>query len=475
MGCTSSQSENLPNKRADDNSNLKPVEIVRKMRRNMFGAIQAKSINDHYQILKAIGSGTVGTLFYAKHFKTGDYRTLREINKLTVKDDATIISQEVSILKELDHPNIRKLYECIETSKNVYIAMEFIDGCSLNEKINCSGCETYLFKVILEVFGALHYLHSRGIAHCNICPEYIIQIAGSGYDTKSKIVGFLTAQRLNDKQEIQYNKLKIQYSSPELLRGEFDEKTDMWSCGVLLYDLCVGKLPFPAKTQAGIVECILNGDLDFTNSLFLSLSHSMQHLIKSLMDMDPSKRLTTSIALGDSNYSSCTQRIQIALSALERLRTFKVEAPAARSLLALINLRVGKIDHDIVNYFKELDENFDGKVSQNELVDAYGRLGIDIESEAAGIISNLDLGGSGFIDYTELKVSLMNWGEELKEKNLSKLFQSETRMLGIEALRFDLIDVKQKDWIQFLQDCPNDGCFVSLSDLKRYLKANIAY
>ena len=475
MGCTSSQSENLGNKPNNENSNLRSIEVVRKMRRNIFGAIQAKSINDHYQILKAIGSGTIGTLFYAKHLKTGDYRMLREINKLTIKNDAIIISQEVSILKELDHSNIRKLYECIETSKNVYIAMEFIDGCSLQEKIKFSGCETYLFKVMLELFSALNYLHSKGIAHCNICPDYVIQMPGEGYSTISKVIGFLAAQRLNDKQEIQFNLLKINYSSPELLRGEFDEKTDMWSCGVLLYDLCVGKLPFPAKTQSGIIQCILNGDLDFTNSLFLNLSYSMQHLIKNLMDIDPSKRLTTNIALIDSNYSSCTQRIQVALSALEHLRTFKVDARAARSLLVLINSRLGGTDHDIVNYFKELDENFDGKVSQNELVDAYGRLGIDIESEAEQIISNLDLEGNGFIDYTELKVSLMNWAEELKEKNLSKIFQSESRKLGIEALRFDLIDVKQKDWIQFLQDCPNDGCFVTLSDLKRYLKANLSY
>jgi serine/threonine protein kinase len=280
---------------------------------------------------------------------------------------------------------------------------------------------------------------------------------------------------LNDKQEIKYNKLKIEYASPELLRGEFDEKTDLWSCGVILYDLCVGKLPFPAKTQPGIIECILNGDLDFENTLFLSLSYSMQHLIKSLMNMDPSKRLTTSLALHDSNYSSCTQRIQVALSALEKLRTFQVHSQAARSLLALINLRLGREDHDIVNYFKELDENFDGKVSHDELVDAYGRLGIDIENEADDIIANLDLGGNGFIDYTELKVSLMNWAEELKEKNLSKVFQSENRVLSIQALRFDLIDVKQQDWIQFLQDCPNDGSSVSLSDLKRYLRSNISH
>lgn len=473
MGCLNSQPETVVVKASIETAANSLVQPVKRMRRNIFGAIQATKITDHYQILRAIGSGTIGTLFYARHLKTQEFRTLREINKVTIKDEAASVSQEVSILKELDHPNIRKVYECIETPKNVYISMEYIDGLSLNEKIKTSGCETYLFKVILEVFAALNYLHSKGIAHCNICPEYIIQVGTEGYDTKSKIVGFLAAQRLNDKQDLKYEKLKYQYSSPELLRGEYDEKTDLWSCGVLLYEMAVGRLPYPAKSKAGVIECILNGDIDFTNSLFTSLSISMQHLIMSLMHMDPSKRITTTIAMCDSNYTSCTTRILSSLDALNKLRRFKVNSAAAKSLLMLINSRLGNEDHEIVNYFKELDENFDGKVSKDELIDAYERLGIDITDEADDIMNNMDLSGNGFIDYAELKISLIKWGEELKEKSLSKIFNSETRVLSISALRYDLIDVKQSDWLQFLKDCPNDGNFIQLSDLKRYLRANI--
>ena len=473
MGCLSSQPETVVVKSSIDTAASSLNQPSKRIRKNIFGAIQAKKITEHYKILKAIGSGTIGTLFYASHLKTQEFRTLREINKLTIKDEAESVSQEVKILKELDHPNIRKVFECIETPKNYYIAMEYIDGQSLNEKIKSSGCETYLFKVILEVFDALSYLHQKGIAHCNICPEYVIQVSLEGYDTQTKIVGFLAAQRLNDKQDIQYEKLKFQYSSPELLRGEYDEKTDMWSCGVLLYELAVGRLPFPAKTKAGIIECILNGHLDFSNSLFTSLSISMQNLIINLMDQDPSRRMATSVALCDSNYTSCTNRIKSSLNALSCLKKFKVNTAASKSLLLLINSRIGKDDHDIVSYFKELDENFDGKVSKDELIDAYLRLGIDITAEADDIMNNMDLTGNGFIDYAELKISLIKWGEELKEKNLSKIFNSESRILEINALRYDLIDVKQTDWIQFLSDCPNDGNFIHLSDLKRYLRINI--
>lgn len=473
MGCSKSQIEVLQSKSPQETVGNSLNTTIRRMRKNIFGAIQASSITEHYEIIKATGSSTIGTLFYARHLKTQEIRTLRELNKLTMKDEAVSISHEVNILKELDHPNICKVYECIETPRNVYVVQEYIQGVPLNEKIKNSGCETYLCKVILEVFTALHYLHSKGIAHCNICPEYIIQTDGEDYKSKSKIVGFQAAQRLNDKQEIKFKKIKYQYASPELLRGDFDEKTDMWSCGVLLYDILVGKLPFIAKTKAGVIECILKGEIDFANTLFTNLSGSMQYLIRCLMEIDPSKRLTTADALSDSNYNSCIRRIDISLDALSRLKTFQVNSAAARSLLTLTNERLGKEDHEIVNYFRELDENFDGKVSKEELIEAYERLGIDISEDADNIMANMDLGGNGYIDYSELKVSLMNWSEDLKEKNLNKVFKACDGKINIDSLRFDLIDVKQKDWIQFLRECPNDGVNLRLSDLKRYLRSNL--
>jgi hypothetical protein len=67
----------------------------------------------------------------------------------------------------------------------------------------------------------------------------------------------------------------------------------------------------------------------------------------------------------------------------------------------------------------------------------------------------------------------MNWSDELKEKNLVKVFNASDRRISVDDLRLDLIDVKQKDWNQFLRDCPNDGLWIDLAELKKYLRANI--
>ena len=227
MGCTNAKTEELITQHIIEPNSPVVLTINRRGRRgNLFGASYAESITDHYEILKAIGSGAIGTLFYAKHIRSQEFRTLREINKFSLKEEAVSISQEVNILKELDHPNIMKVYEAIETPRSIYIALEYISGLSLKQKVKATGCETMLATIMLEVCSALNYLHLKGIAHCSLCPDYIFQI-GNGYDSITKIIGFTGAQRLNDKQDVNLKKIRYEFASPELLKGEFNEKTDI--------------------------------------------------------------------------------------------------------------------------------------------------------------------------------------------------------------------------------------------------------
>ena len=325
MGCSKSQPEFLLSKIQTDPNTAGPSAPSAPVRRkrNTFGAVYAESITEHYEILKAIGSGHIGTLFYTKHLRSEEFRTLREINKMYLRDDPLSVSQEVNILKELDHPNVLKAYEVIETPRSIYISLEYINGLSLLEKVKNTGCETMLARVMLDLFSALSYLHNKGVVHTNIIPEYVVQ-AGTGYDIITKLIGFTSAQRLNDKQEINLKKIKYQYASPELLRGDYNEKTDIWSCGIMLYDLLLGRLPFPSKTKNGIVECILNGYLDFSNTLFTSLTEASQDLIKSLLRMDPSKRPSAQTAMMHPMLNAAKGKISVSLEAIKSLRLFKV-------------------------------------------------------------------------------------------------------------------------------------------------------
>ena len=92
----------------------------------------------------------------------------------------------------------------------------------------------------------------------------------------------------------------------------------------MLYDLLLGRLPFPSKTKNGIVECILNGYLDFSNTLFTSLTEASQDLIKSLLRMDPSKRPSAQTAMMHPMLNAAKGKISVSLEAIKSLRLFKV-------------------------------------------------------------------------------------------------------------------------------------------------------
>jgi calcium-dependent protein kinase len=324
MGCVKSQVETKTKVKLIEPPTPNDIKKSRRTRsKNIFNSINSSSITEHYEILKVIGSGNVGTLYFAKHLQSEEFRTLREINKIILKDEAAMLSQEVNILKELDHPNILKIYETIETARSLYISLEYISGPSLLERVKTTGCETMLAITMSEVFSALNYLHAKGFVHCNINPEYIVQ-TGVGYDTVNKLIGFTVAQKIEDKLDINLKKIKYQYASPELLKGDYDEKTDIWSCGILLYELLVGRLPFPSKTKAGIVECIINGDLDFINSMFTSLSKGSQDLIKSMLQIDPSLRPAAQEILLNPMFTASKGKINLSLDAIKKLRSFKV-------------------------------------------------------------------------------------------------------------------------------------------------------
>ena len=107
------------------------------------------------------------------------------------------------------------------------------------------------------------------------------------------------------------------------------------------------------------------------------------------------------------------------------------------------------------------------------MIDAFDKLGIDILGEVDEIMYNMDVDGNGYIDYSELQLSLTDWSVELKEKSLEKVFKAVDGKIKIDSMRVDLIDIKQDDWKRFLRECENDGQYISLSVLKNYLRINI--
>ncbi|OMJ95834.1 hypothetical protein SteCoe_734 [Stentor coeruleus] len=243
-----------------------------------------------YIIGNTIGSGAYGIVKYGIHKSTQRKVAIKiyEKTKLTDVTRQKSVQGEIKILSKIDHVNIVKLYQSVDTPKYLYIILEFVSGCSLStllkRKINRRMEEFEANKLFRELLQALDYIHNKSIAHRDVKLENTL-IDQSGI-VKLIDFGFATCFP-NDK------KVKIfcgtpSYMAPEIVRKKeyCGPPVDIWAAGVLLYALITGNFPFRANSDKDLYKQITGGH--YVVPEYVSIS--AKHLIAKMLCVDPSKR-----------------------------------------------------------------------------------------------------------------------------------------------------------------------------------------
>lgn len=223
MGCESSVPNVIPQAKVLDTET-----IVKKSHRTRSSLVQMKqlsSLTENFKILRTLGSSELGTLFHAieKHSQTECI--IREFSK-TFYDSTELLFHEVKILKDLDHPNILKVNEIVESPRRYYISMEYIKGGNLKSRILKTGNEEQVSKYMQDIFEALNYIHLQGIVHCDLSLNHIL-LSSPTDPCIPKILGFSFAQRIHAIRDFDVKLISYHYASPEMLEGNFDTKTDL--------------------------------------------------------------------------------------------------------------------------------------------------------------------------------------------------------------------------------------------------------
>ena len=214
------------------------------------------------------------------------------------------IIKQINILKTLDHPNIIKIYEFYSTDKYIYIINELCTGGELFNKI----VEVKYFTestacfIMRQLLSAVAYCHDKGVIHRDLKPENIL-IENSEEKNKEffniKIIDFGTCEILKKKKLTEQIGTSF-YIAPEVLKNGYNEKCDLWSCGVILYILLSGCPPFYGKSEKEIFQKILDGKIDFNkNKIWSKISDEAKNLVTKLLQVDPQKRISASEALED--------------------------------------------------------------------------------------------------------------------------------------------------------------------------------
>jgi len=247
----------------------------------------------HYKILQKLGGGGMGVVYKAQDLKLNRFAALKFLPPhLGVNEDEKkrfII--EARAASSLEHINICTVYEVDETSDGqVFIALTYYEGDTLKEKIQKGPLKLLeVLDITTQVAEGLAMAHKHGIVHRDIKPANVMVTD----QNVVKILDFGLA-KLNNQSRITVAGTTlgtIAYMSPEQASGDkVDHRTDIWSLGVMLYEMLTGEVPFKAEHERAIIYMIINQELLPPSSLDRKIPHQVDSLVSKLLDKDPNNR-----------------------------------------------------------------------------------------------------------------------------------------------------------------------------------------
>jgi len=249
-----------------------------------------------YRLLKTIGKGNFAKVKLAKHIPTGKEVAIKIIDKTQLNPGSLQkLFREVRIMKTLDHPNIVKLYQVIETEKTLYLVMEYASGGEVFDYLVLHGRmkEKEARAKFRQIVSAVQYCHQKKIIHRDLKAENLL--LDSEMNIKIADFGF-------SNEFVPGNKLDTfcgspPYAAPELFQGKkYDgPEVDVWSLGVILYTLVSGSLPFDGSTLRELRERVLRGKYRIP----FYMSTDCENLLKKFLVLNPTRRASLEVIMKD--------------------------------------------------------------------------------------------------------------------------------------------------------------------------------
>ena len=212
----------------------------------------------HYKILSKLGEGGMGIVYKAEDLKLTRLVALKFLPPAVGKRETTRLVREAQAIAQLDHPNICTVYEIDDTRDSPFIAMAYIEGKTLKERLEKGPLPLpEVLEYAQQIARGLQAAHRKHVTHRDIKSSNIM-VTPEG---QIKIMDFGLAKQSGRTQLTRDGSTlgTVTYMSPEQARGEdVDQRTDLWSFGVVLYELLTGRLPFESEYETAVVYSILN-------------------------------------------------------------------------------------------------------------------------------------------------------------------------------------------------------------------------
>jgi len=417
---------------------------------------------DVYQMIEYINQGSFGKVVKVRPFYINEERAMKIIKKSNrffgVKEND--IYNEIKILKSLDHPNIIKIHEFFSDAINFYIITEFCEEGDLYTKLSKVSCfrERVVLNIMRQILSTISYLHSKGIIHGDLKLENILidssryinknsgdQSSANSTDVALNPKNFIYTQRSDEyfdiklidfgcskifqKDEKQSNFIGTSYYiAPEVFENSYDEKSDIWSCGVIMHMMLTGKLPFEGNDDEEILENIQKGRITLEHLHSKCISKKATELVKLLLNFDAKKRPSAKQSLNNSCFLTTSRHdnyiidLTYSKSVLNNLKNFNAEQKFQQAVITYIthNLVKKAEVQNLRRIYKMMDKDQDGRISKKELKNAFreihGTVLADIEVD--NIFKSIDHDNNGYIEYEEFLRATIDRNLLLSESNL---------------------------------------------------------
>ena len=398
-------------------------------KRNFVGKLDGQFL-DNYEVIRQLGKGGYGKVYEVKNKKTGEIRACKHLSKLSIKN-LPKFELEINILIKADLPNIIKLYEIFESKRSLYLVMEECKGGEVFDHIieHIQKKQMYSEKdaaiIFEQLMRSVEYCHNHGICHRDLKPENLLYLnEGEEENNPIKVIDFGLSQifqnhRLKTKVGTAY------YVSPEILQGDYTEKCDIWSSGVILYILLSGDPPFNGPDDSSIYEKISNLKFSFPEKKWKNISNEAKDLICHMIcpegDRYNAKQVLEHPWLKNASNKPLSE-FQFDPNFL--FQYMNSNFLKKLSLLFIASRLEDNEIKDLKDIFYAFDQDKDGQISLKEFQDGFLQLKSThlTEHQIHNLFKSIDVNKNFRIDYTEFLAATISEKNYIKKERLFEAF-----------------------------------------------------